>query len=587
MDKLKGRPILNSGIIVRIKPGKRNFVNFFAGCLAVLFLFFTISCKKNKQVEEDIATTNLSENAKELSLNKYAKNINGTYGVLTADQRFESTDIIQLDSGILIAALSNTFESFNKTSVFKCYSYDNGLSWSSPKEINLPPSGYKFTATNLFKLKSRLYLVMNRLAENNSTCEGGIPAISYSDDKGITWSKPQLMLQGNEREIVIMNSRNITITKSGRIIIPVGNGQMGTHGYRISLIYSDNYGRSWNESPNLFNGINTRQAKFAEPSIGQLNDGRLIMLIRTALGHIYKSYSSDNGSTWSYPECTSLVSPWTAHSIRVTKNGYIIVAYTNTISRNDKGYPRNNLKFAVSYDNGETWKPSGTIIEIPESSEFLMEPNITRMNNDKYLVTYFRQLKNNVHRIETAIFNHQAVLREEENWADLRWWWVSGNGTASAVNSKLHLNTNSNSRVSVYKSQLIANSYELEFKSKINSFIHPGYADDYATLLLKVANGSYKLLFKLESDGFHLKDKNGVWTKHSNPAYLNSKSDWHVWKFAVSGAKVSVFMDEVNVLNNFDLATASNEPGSISFSSRSNLVMKSDCFIDYTYYDPL
>jgi hypothetical protein len=156
-----------------------------------------------------------------------------------------------------------------------------------------------------------------------------------------------------------------------------------------------------------------------------------------------------------------------------------------------------------------------------------------------------------------------------------------------AVNSKLHLSTNSNSRVSVYKSQLIANSYELEFKGKINSFVHPGYVDDYTTLLLKVTNGSYKLLFKLESDGFYVKDKDGVWTKHSNPAYLNSKNDWHVWKFAVTGPKVSIFMDEVNVLNNFDLAIASNEGGSISFSSRSNLVMKTDCLIDYTYYDPM
>ena len=202
MDKLKRTPALNSGFFIYVKSGKKNFRIFLACYAAVSFLLFAIGCKKSQASEDNIVTTILNENVKELSLNKYAKKITGIYGVLTADQRFESTDIIQLDSGILIAALSNTFESLNKTLVFKCYSYDNGLSWSSPEKINLPPSGYNFTATNLFKLKSRLYLVMNRLGGHNSTCEGGIPAISYSDDKGMTWSKPQLMLKGKEREMM-------------------------------------------------------------------------------------------------------------------------------------------------------------------------------------------------------------------------------------------------------------------------------------------------------------------------------------------------------------------------------------------------
>jgi hypothetical protein len=586
MEKFEFGYTLKSGFAIGINLRMKKVPGLVINCITAFVLLFTISCKKNKQVDDDIITTSLSENIKELSLNKYAKNIKGTYGVLTADQRFESTDIIQLDSGVLIAMLSNTFESANKRGVFKCYSYDNGVTWSPPENINLPFTGYNFTATNLFKLKSRLYLVLNRITKSKSTYEGGIPAISYSDDKGMTWSKPKLMLNGEEREIVIMNSRNITITKSGRIIIPVANGQLGKEGFRISLIYSDNYGRVWSESPNLFSNINTRQAMFAEPSIGQLSDGRLIMLIRTALGHIYKSYSTDNGTTWTVPECTPLVSPWTAHSIRITKHGYIVIAYTNSISRNDLGYPRNNLKFAVSYNNGETWKPSGTIIEIPESSEFLMEPNFIRTNNDKYLVTYFHQLKNGTHKIETAIFSRQAVLRDEENWEDLQWWSPSGNGIISVDNSKLHLSTNSNSRAGVFKSQLIASNYDVEFKAKINSFVHPGYTDDYTTLILKVTNGSYKLVFKLESDGFYLKNKNGVWIKYSNKEYLNKKVDWHLWKFSVAGSKARIFMDEKNLINDFDLAIGANEAGSISYSSRSNLIMNTDCYLDYTYYDP-
>jgi hypothetical protein len=395
------------------------------------------------------------------------------------------------------------------------------------------------------------------------------------------------MLDGEEREIVIMNSRNITITKTGRIIIPVANGQIGKQGFRISLIYSDNNGNSWNESPNLFGGLNTRQAKFAEPSIAQLRDGRLIMLIRTALGHIYSAYSSDDGNKWSVPKCTSLVSPWTAHSIRITKNGYLVIVYTNSISTYDCGYPRNNLKFAVSYDNGETWKPSGTIIEIPDSpTNFLMEPNLTLISNNSYLVTYYHRLSDGSHRIETAIFKRPEVLRDEENWNDLHWWSSTGNGTMSTSNGILCLSTSQNRGAYVRKSLIIATNYNIVFKAKVNSFVHPGYADDYTSLLFEIANTAYKLSFKLESDGFFLKNKHGVWLQFSNPLYMRKKNDWHLWKFEVTESKASIFMDDIKVATDVDLGTVTNQTNFISYSSKSNLIMNSESFLDYTYYDP-
>ena len=554
----------------------------------ILFvLLINLGCKKT-QLTEGVPLIPLSQHSKDLSLNKYSKVIVGSYGVLTADQRFESTDIVQLHSGALLAILSNTFENKDKTTLFKCYSYDNGKTWTTPQDVNLPITDYSFTACNLFRVRSRLFLVMNRVSNTRATYEGGIPAISYSDDEGASWSKPALMLNSREKEIVIMNARNITITRTGRIIVPIAHGQIGTRGFTISLIYSDNNGRSWNLTQNLFTSVNTRKAMFAEPSIGHLNDGRLVMFIRTALGYIFKSYSSDNGATWTTPVSTPLVSPWTAHSIKITKNGYIVIAYTNSIAGADCGYPRNNLKFAVSYDNGETWKPSGTIFEIPVSfHEFVMEPNIVFLPNDKCLVTFYHKLNSESHQIETAIFKKQAILRDEENWQDLHWWQTDGNSSIRTVNNILHLASNGTSTAKVYKRQMIANRYSLEFRAKINSFVEPGSVTNYSTLLLEVVNRSYKLSLKLESNGIYIKDNTGNLAKHSIATYQIKKSDWHVWRLEVFDGKLQLFMDGKSVIESFYLPAASGETEGISYSTNSNLPIQSSCDIDYSYYDPL
>lgn len=555
--------------------------------IACLLISLNIACKKSSTIDDGGASLLSLHPGEPLTLAHQEKVLNPVFGILTDDQRFESTDVVEIHSGILLAVLSNTYENAEKSTIYKSYSYDHGVTWTSPQNINLPFSSYRFTACNLFKVKSRIFLVMNRVAAVPGTKEGGIPAICYSDDNGYTWTKPHKMLNGGEKEIVLMNSRNVTRTKTGRVIIPIGSGQFGKNAHQISLIYSDNNGKTWLESQNCFGGINTRQARFSEPSIGQLNDGRLIMLIRTTLGNIYKSYSGDNGITWEKPTKTSLVSPWTAHTIRITKQGYILVAYTHALSKGDPGYPRNNLKFAISYDNGETFVPSGTILEIPISkTAFLMEPNITYTSADQYLVTYYRLLDGKNHRIETALFDRPNVLKDEEHWNNLQRWWTSGGGTTATIGSQLHLGEYTNTITSVTKRQVIPNSYVVEFRSKINQFVKPGNIDLYTSLGLKIESNNYRLMFKIEADGYYVIDDSGSWVRYSTPDYLSHTKDWHVWRIEVFNGKATVYMDDVKVIEKYNLPQ-SESTGLISHWTSSNYDMKTDCYIDYTHFDPL
>jgi len=353
----------------------------FRQFIVLLFVCF-VSCRKMALTAESGEVLALTSAGRSTTTRDIICIGSGTITRLVP--KFESVDVIKLSTGTLLAVLSNEIKHGDKTAIYKCMSTDNGLTWTAPEQISMNnPHNYFMLNVNVFYVNNRLYLIIQRTPDGKN--ELGEPLISHSDDHGITWSDPQRILHKRDRGFIIINSRNITITNTGRVIVPVAYGQSIN---RVGVLYSDDHCVSWSEGPHPF-GI--KGYKFSEPSIARLADGRLIMLIRTAKGWIFKSYSDDNGTNWSHPVPTSLQSPWTAHTMRITPEGYIVVVFTNSpIVESSPGFPRNNLTFAVSKDNGATWG-NYTLIAGPTNSDYIvMEPSITFVN-DKILVSYLQE----------------------------------------------------------------------------------------------------------------------------------------------------------------------------------------------------
>ena len=68
--------------------------------------------------------------------------------------------------------------------------------------------------------------------------------------------------------------------------------------------YSDDNGRTWQECRNYVD-LPLRGAE--EPKIAELRDGRLMMIMRTQLGSVFKSISEDGGASWSRGQTTGLM----------------------------------------------------------------------------------------------------------------------------------------------------------------------------------------------------------------------------------------------------------------------------------------
>lgn len=140
-----------------------------------------------------------------------------------------------------------------------------------------------------------------------------------------------------------------------------GNLERSALVYGFAL-YSDDGGQSWQRSHNelivqLEGGFRGNYS-FIEPAVVELADGRLLMLGRTNLGVLYRSYSEDRGHTWLAPEPTDLALSPSPCCLRRIPNSSDLLVIWNQISRLEliNGLYRHRLTCAISKDNGLTWQ---------------------------------------------------------------------------------------------------------------------------------------------------------------------------------------------------------------------------------------
>lgn len=171
-----------------------------------------------------------------------------------------------------------------------------------------------------------------------------------SPDGGDTWDSPTLMAYDG-----LFNDKPLLLS-SGRLIAPVEReAEIGTsdhRGYVSYTWYSDDNGQSWTKSANEVNMLPTEAQ---EPHVVELNDGRLMMLMRTYSGYLVRSYSTDQGTSWSAGEpLTNLIISADSSAIsvkRIPSTGDLLLLRTT----GGTAPARTPLVSAISTDDGLTW----------------------------------------------------------------------------------------------------------------------------------------------------------------------------------------------------------------------------------------
>jgi len=289
-----------------------------------------------------------------------------------------------------LMGLDNTFLMAN--------SADGGRTWTRPRKMGLAKNRKVGHSGNIYA-NGWLRLPSGRIGMSwteAGSVTGGHRYVKLwwrtSRDEGKTWCSPvQINPTGWPGQPYYDTLR---LTDSGRLLMPVrmclnagdwayevmtpgagwikGKKEMiEGHGHfpemDITFVYySDDEGKTWARSEGevmgwLEDGWNNYGA-CDEPNLEQLPDGRLIMLMRTTVGRLLASISSDGGRRWSLPQPTQPASSYSPCALkRIPQTGDLLCVW-NQVGADEirLGYRRGRLSTAVSSD-GENWKHFRTL----------------------------------------------------------------------------------------------------------------------------------------------------------------------------------------------------------------------------------
>ncbi|MBT8299064.1 MAG: glycoside hydrolase, partial [Maribacter sp.] len=188
--------------------------------------------------------------------------------------------------------------------------------------------------------------------------------VTYSYDDGQSWSTPKDITQDVKLEHwrwhAIGPVHGIELSHGahkGRLLAPVAISiEKGQKAYCMALIYSDDQGAHWKIGA-VDNDL-TDAVQSNETTIVELTNGHIYVNTRDHLGGSLErnrgeSYSLDGGLTFSKPiiESDKFPSPIVQSSLLRWNSNLILFSTPSTVTK------RENLILMASYDESESWEP--------------------------------------------------------------------------------------------------------------------------------------------------------------------------------------------------------------------------------------
>ena len=114
-----------------------------------------------------------------------------------------------------------------------------------------------------------------------------------SEDDGLTWTGRQQIFEGYCGALIHMIQ-----TSTGEVVVPIQRLLRDPDRHGICVYVSADSGKTWCHSNIIDLGGHGHHDGAMEPTLVELSDGRLWLLIRTNLGKFWSAYSSDKGLSW-------------------------------------------------------------------------------------------------------------------------------------------------------------------------------------------------------------------------------------------------------------------------------------------------
>ena len=218
-----------------------------------------------------------------------------------------------------------------------------------------------------------------------ATGENGLIAVRSEGGIDGDWTKSEVYTAGEGEGVYIMLKPPLFIRGGKRVIV----GAHSTARIGCGVFYSDDDGVSWkrsqfvNSPPHQAGGVH-KGARWnhgaVEPTVIELQDGRIWMLARTAQDQHYESFSEDGGETWSEMQPSRFYGTITMPSVNRLNDGRILFIWNNTTPLPEKEgisgvwedvfTNRDVLHAAISDDDGKSWKGFRELYMNPHRNDF-------------------------------------------------------------------------------------------------------------------------------------------------------------------------------------------------------------------------
>lgn len=291
----------------------------------------------------------------------------------TADTpRSDTASIARLDDD-RIMVVYHKYESGDRSGhdhgvcrIWSKESEDDGRTWKRPRMlVDVAEGDMNVQAPALLRTREGKHLLISLRAHPES--KSSTMCLFESADAGETFLPRTKLWNRSEGQRLQGGTSSLLELKSGRLLLPYhgGTGDQFRQKNSAWCLYSDDGGKSWKQT----DPIDLPKRGAMEASVAQLEDGSLLMSLRTQLGGPFISRSIDNGETWAAPVFSGLEGGESGTCLRCLPGSKDVVMFFNNSEFNEKHHhfgERTPLTCARSADQGRTWKIIGNVASDPQ-----------------------------------------------------------------------------------------------------------------------------------------------------------------------------------------------------------------------------
>jgi sialidase-1 len=242
-------------------------------------------------------------------------------------------------------------------------STDGGRNWIDARMlVDIAPGDMNVQAPALLRLPSGELLMICLRA--HGTGSSSSMCLLRSRDDGCTFREEPPIWEKSKGQWLQGGASALVLLRSGRILLPFhgGSGNQWKQTNSAGCFVSDDSGYTWCKTPAQ---VELPKRGAMEASVAELDDGELVMSLRTQLGGPYLARSRDRGETWTTPEPSGLESGESCTCLRRIPGTNDLLLLWNHSKYIPKGHhhfgERTPLTAAISTDAGRTWKIVGDL----------------------------------------------------------------------------------------------------------------------------------------------------------------------------------------------------------------------------------